>query len=114
VLDEGDRLVGDYPSVAAFHRAIRVEGAQHLHLAERIESTLAELRNAIADIIAQGEREGVLGQGVDVESASNAIYSLVRGLTEHAAMSPTDDFHATSRGLKQLIRGTLFDYDKLA
>jgi AcrR family transcriptional regulator len=113
VLDEGDRLMHDYPFVPAFHRAIRVESAQHLHLAEKIESTLATLRNAIADIIAQGEHEGALGPDVDVESASNAIFSLVRGLTEHAATVP-DDYHATSRALKQLIRGTLFDYNKLS
>jgi hypothetical protein len=106
-------LVRDYPFLTAFHRAIRVESAQHLHLAEKIESTLATLRNAIADIIAQGAQEGALGPEVDVESASNAIFSLVRGLTEHAAMAP-DDYHTTSRALKQLIRGTLFDYSKLA
>ena len=48
------------------------------------------------------------------DSAANAIYTMFRGLNEYAATTPsTEDYHATVTGLKQLVRGGLFDYTKL-
>lgn len=114
VLDESDQLMRDYPYASAFDRAIRVESAQHLHLAEISESIFAALRDIVVDIMKQASAEGTLGADVDVESASNAIYALIQGLNEHAATAPPGDYHAAVRALKLLISGQLFDYAKLS
>ncbi|HSA48592.1 MAG TPA: TetR/AcrR family transcriptional regulator [Yinghuangia sp.] len=114
VFDEGDQLMRDYPFAVAFDRAIRVESPEHLHLAEDSDTIFNALRAVIVDIIEQAADEGVLGTETDSENASNAIYVVMRGLYEHAATAPLDDYHATVGALKMLIRGTLFDYKRLA
>lgn len=114
VFDESDQLMREYPFAAAFDRAIRVESAEHLHLAESSDTIFTALRDLVVDILEQARREGALGAEADVESASNAIYALMRGLYDHAATAPHADYHATVRALKLLIRGRLFDYTKLA
>ncbi|UGQ09696.1 TetR/AcrR family transcriptional regulator [Yinghuangia sp. ASG 101] len=108
VLDEGDRLMRDYPHAVAFDRALRVESPEHLHLAEDSDTIFNALRAVITGIVDQARREGVLTAGTDVDSAANAIYAVMYGLYEHAATAPPDDYHATVGALKKLIRGTLF------
>ena len=114
VFDESEQVLRDYPLAVAFDRAIRVESPQHLHLAENSDSLFTTLRNLIREILEQALREKVLGPSVGVDSAANAIYTMFRGLNEYAATTPsTEDYHATVSGLKQLVRGGLFDYTKL-
>lgn len=113
VLDEGDHLLRDYPYAVAFDRAIRAEGAQHLHLAENSDTIFAALRDLIVEIIAQADEEQALGPGVDVDSAADAIYALLIGLNEHAANTAGDGYHSASQASKLLISGALFDYTKL-
>lgn len=109
VLDEGDRLMRDYPHAVAFDRAIRVESPEHLHLAADSDSIFNALRAVITGIVDRAHRDGVLGPGADVASAANAVYAVMYGLYEHAATAPPDEYHATVGALKMLIRGTLFD-----
>ncbi|MET7767201.1 TetR/AcrR family transcriptional regulator [Nocardia sp. NPDC005366] len=113
VLDEGERLMRDYPYAAAFDRAIRAESAQHLHLAENSETIFNTLRDLIVDIVEQARQEGALGAQATVDDAADAIYVLLRGLNEHAIATP-ESYHTTVRALKLLLSGTLFDYAKLA
>ncbi|MFZ2174046.1 MAG: TetR/AcrR family transcriptional regulator [Rhodococcus sp. (in: high G+C Gram-positive bacteria)] len=113
VFDEGGQLMSDYPFAAAFDRAIRVESAEHLHLGENSDTIFSTLRGVVVGIVEQAHREGVLGAGVDVEGAANAIYAIMRGLNEYAATAAPDDYKGTLRALKSLIQGTLFDYARL-
>ena len=98
----------EYPLLAAFDRAIRAESTQHLNLAENADTLFTSLRAVFTDIIEQAQREGALQPGVDVEGASTAMFVLLRGLTDYAATSTVDEYHATVVALKQLISGNLF------
>ncbi len=107
VLDESVRVMQDYPLAVAFDRAIRAESPQHLHLAENSDTRFVALRNLIRDILSQGAREKMLGRGVDVESAANAVYMIFRGgLNEYAASAPPpEEYHATVAALKKTATG---------
>lgn len=108
VLDECDQMMREYPLIAAFDRAIRVESTQHLHLAENADTMFTTLRDVLVDILAQAESDQALRSGVEVDSAATAIFVVLRGLTDYAATAPADEYHATVVALKQLISGTLF------
>jgi AcrR family transcriptional regulator len=114
VLDEADQILRDYPFAVAFDRAIRVESPEQLHLAEDSDTIFTALRDVIVDIMEQARQENALGAEADVASASDAIYVVMRGLYEHAAAASPDEYHNTVRALKLLIRGTLFNYARLA
>ncbi len=115
VLDESVRVMRDYPLAVAFDRAIRAESPAELHLAENSDTRFVALRGLIRDILEQGANDKVLGAGVDIDSAANAVYMIFRGLNEYAASTPpADEYHATVAGLKKLLRGQLFDYDRLS
>ena len=46
---------------------------------------------------------------------TSLVYLIFRGLNEYAASTPpADEYHATVGGLKKLLRGQLFDYDRLS
>lgn len=114
VLDESTRVVRDYPLAVAFDRAIRAESPPELHLAEESDTIFGAFGDLIREILQQGVREKTLGPGVDVNGAVGAVYVVFRGLNEYAGSAPSaDDFQATVTGLKQLLRGQLFDYAKL-
>lgn len=109
VLDESVRVMQDYPLAVAFDRAIRAESPPDLHLAENSEMLFVALRDLIREILRQGDQEKVLGSGVDVESAANAVYTIFRGLNDYAASTPPpSEYHATVTALKQLLVGRLF------
>jgi AcrR family transcriptional regulator len=108
VLDECDQMMREYPLIAAFDRAIRVESTQHLHLAENADTMFTTLRGVLVDIIEQAAGKGALRPGMDVNSAATALFVVLRGLTDYAATAPTDEYHATVVALKQLVSGTLF------
>jgi AcrR family transcriptional regulator len=109
LLDETDQLMREAPHIAAFERAIRVESTHHLDLAAIGESAFQALHNLITENIEEAAREGSLGPDADVQGASNAVYAMMRGLSEHGATAPADEYHATLRAMKLLIRGTLFN-----
>ncbi len=108
VLDESDRLMREYPYLAAFERAIRAESTAFVRRTRPDGIEFAVLREVIADIVEDGRREGSLAGGVDVTGTVNAIYALARGLTEQAATLAPASYHSALRSAKQLIRGTLF------
>ncbi len=107
VLDESDRLMREYPHLAAFERAIRAESASYLRRGDPDRVGFKVLRDIIADIVGDAMRRGRLAGDGDPAAVVNAIYALTRGLTEQAANLPPEDYHATLRSAKQLIRGTL-------
>jgi AcrR family transcriptional regulator len=113
VLDECDQMMRDHPFIAAFDRAIRVEGPPHLRVAQDRETMFTVLRNVLLGIIEDAAAAGTLSPQTDPHSAANAIYVLMRGLVEYGATAPAEQYHATVRALKLLIRGALFDYDTI-
>lgn len=108
VLDESDQLMREYPYLAAFERAIRAENAAFVRRRHPDHIEFAVLRDIIADIVEDGQREGALARNIDVTGTVNAIYALTRGLTEQAATLPPASYHSALRSAKQLIRGTVF------
>jgi AcrR family transcriptional regulator len=110
VLDESDRLMREYPYAAAFDRAIRVESAQQPDLVADSDTVFQALREVIAGIVEDARRDGALAAEIDVRSAVNAVYALLLGLYEQAATAPPEDYHATLRAAKAMLRGALFDW----
>lgn len=108
VLDESDRLMREYPHLAAFERAIRAEGAAYLRRGDPERVGFKALHAIISDIVEDARQRGTLAADSDSAATVNAIYALTRGLTEQAANLQPQAYHATLRSAKQLIRGTLF------
>jgi AcrR family transcriptional regulator len=96
VLDELDRLLREYPHLAAFERAMRGHAG------------LKRLRDTIDEIVRDARARGALPPGTDPGAAVNAIYALARGLTDRAANLTPEAYAATLDSAKELIRGTLF------
>ncbi|MBW0014421.1 TetR/AcrR family transcriptional regulator [Mycobacterium sp.] len=107
VLDELDRLMREYPDLAAFDRAMRAESRAHRR-GRRGYPGLKALRQTIDGIIDDARARGTLPPGTNPAAAVNAIYALTRGLTEQAANLTPESYAATLRSAKELIRGTLF------
>ena len=108
VLDEADRLIREYPHLAAFERAIRAESAAYLRRGDLNRVGFKALRDIIADIVDDAVQRGGLAADSDPAGTVHAIYALTRGLTEQAAILAPDAYHATLQSAKKLIRGTLF------
>ena len=108
VLDELDRLMREYPYLAAFDRAMRTESTSHPRSGGATHPGLKALRDIINDIIEDARAGGALPADANPGAAVNAIYALARGLTERAAKLPPDAYAATLASAKKLIRGTLF------
>ncbi|MGX6511780.1 TetR/AcrR family transcriptional regulator [Rhodococcus sp. SJ-2] len=111
VLDEGATLLDENPYSVAFDRALRVESAEHLHLGEDSELIFTSLRNVIAGIIEQAAREGALN--TDTAGATDAIFTVLRGLHDHAATATPEQYQATHHAIRLMIQGTLFDYSRV-
>lgn len=109
VLDEADRLMREYPHLAAFERAIRAESAAYLRSSDPTRTGFEPLRDIINDIVEAAQSQGSLAADTDVAGTVDALYALTRGLTEQAANLAPQAYHATLRAAKQLIRGTLFE-----
>ncbi len=107
LLDEADRLMREYPYLAAFERATRAESAAHLRSGNVDRVGFQALRDIIRDIVADARREGALSPKVDPPAAVDAIYALTHGLTEQAASLSPRAYHAALTSAKRLIRGTL-------
>jgi AcrR family transcriptional regulator len=108
VLDESDRLMREFPHLAAFERAIRAESASYLRRGDPDRVGFKVLRDIIADIVGDAAQRGGLAAGADRTATVEAIYALTRGLTEQAANLEPEAYQATLRSAKRLIRGTLF------
>lgn len=106
VFDECDQMMRDYPLISAFDRAIRADG--HPQLTESLDKMFSTLRVVLLDIVKQAQQSGALTHGLDVESAANAVFIVLRGLNDHAATSAPEDYHATVEALKRMVNGTLF------
>jgi AcrR family transcriptional regulator len=113
VLDEADAVLSDFPFAVAFDRAIRVEGGELADLVQSSDSIFGAVYATVAAIIEQARDEGLLGPEADADAASMAVFAVLRGLYEQAAVASPEDYHATVRALKLLIGGRLFDYGKL-
>ena len=108
VLDELDRLMREYPHLAAFDRAMRAESIAHPRSGREPHAGLKALRDIINEIIQDAQGRGALPPGTDPDAAVNAIHALARGLTERAANLTPAAYAATLGSAKELIRGTLF------
>jgi AcrR family transcriptional regulator len=108
VLDEADRLMREYPRLAAFDRAMRAESTAHPRGGGPRYPGLKVLRDTINDVIEDARASGALSPDTDPAAAINAIYALTRGLTERAANLAPEAYAATLGSAKELIRGTLF------
>lgn len=108
VLDELDRLLREYPHLAAFDRAMRAESTGHPRNGGARHTGLKAVRDIINDIIQDAQARQELAPGTDPGAAVNAIYALARGLTDRAASLTTEAYVATLDAAKELIRGTLF------
>ncbi|MEY8018679.1 TetR/AcrR family transcriptional regulator [Mycobacterium servetii] len=107
VLEESDRLMREYPDLAAFERAIRAETAV-AGAARPPHAGLQALRAVIGEIIEDARARGSLPADTDPGAAVDALYALTRGLTERAASLAPAPYAATLAAAKGLIRGTLF------
>ena len=112
LFDESDRLLREYPHLAAFERAIRAESGTHLHSGGPKYPGLKVLHDIIGDIVAEARAKDALSRDTEPAAAVNAIYALTRGLMEQAASLPPKTYRTTLRSAKQLIRGTLFAQPK--
>jgi AcrR family transcriptional regulator len=108
VLDEMDRLMHEYPYLAAFDRAMRAESTARPRGGRARRPGLKALRDIIDEIIEDARARQALPRATDPRAAVNAIYALTRGLTERAANVTPDAYAATVGSAKELIRGTLF------
>ncbi|MGZ4576207.1 MAG: TetR/AcrR family transcriptional regulator [Mycobacterium sp.] len=108
VLDEADRLMREYPYLAAFERAIRAESAAYLRTGDPSRTEFKPLRDIISGIVEDARAQGALAADIDGAGTVDALYALTRGLTEQAANLAPQAYHATLNAAKQLIRGTLF------
>src|SRR5262249_3366009 len=108
VLDESDRLMREYPYLAAFDRAMRAESTAHARSGRPRYPGLKALRDTINDIIEDARARGALPPDTNPGAAVNAIYALTRGLTEQAANLAPEAYAATLGSAKELIRGSLF------
>jgi AcrR family transcriptional regulator len=108
VLDELDRLMREYPYMAAFDRAMRAESTAHPGSGRARRTGLKALHDIIDDVIQEARTRGELPPDTDSDAAVNAVYALARGLTERAANLTPKAYAATLGSAKELIRGTLF------
>jgi AcrR family transcriptional regulator len=108
VLDESKELIRDYPYLAAFLRAIRVESTAQLRRGYTKYPGSKALRDVVTEIVEDARAQGSLSTDTDAGAAVEAICALTRGLSEQAASLSPEAYDATLGSAKQLIRGTLF------
>ncbi|ORB84902.1 TetR family transcriptional regulator [Mycobacterium kansasii] len=108
VLDESTRLIHDYPHLAAFLRAVRLEDNARLSRGAPKYPGSRALRDVVSEIVADADGQGVLSPDTGPAGAVEAICALTRGLSEQAARLAPEAYAATLGSAKRLIRGTLF------
>jgi AcrR family transcriptional regulator len=103
VLDESQRLIADYPYLAAFLRAVRAgDAARSRHPESKA------LRDVVAEIVADAQTHATLSPQADPVAVVETICALTRGLSERAASLSPEAYEATLGSAKKLIRGSLF------
>lgn len=103
LLDESDRLMREFPYLAAFERAMRAESGGDDRAGVQV------IRVLIAEIIDDARTAGSLAADVDADSVVDVLFALARGLTEQTTTeSRTHSHGATLATAKRMIRGTLF------
>lgn len=109
VLDESGRLMREYPDLAAFEWAIRAENSLGVQSADARAVGFQAMRDIIKGIIDAYPRRA-RDRHKDRDATVEAIYALVYGLTELAAVASPDVYQNALKTAKQLIRGRLFEH----
>lgn len=109
VLDASKQLLHDYPHLAAFLRAIRVESYARTSRGGPKYPGSKALRDVVSEIVEDARGQGMLFAATEARAAVEAICALTRGLSEQAATLPPDAYEATLSSAKKLIRGTVFE-----
>lgn len=107
VLDEADRVLREYPYLAAFDRAIRAESAAARRGGDPLRTGFSPLRAVFAEIVQDARAQQALTADSDAAGIVDALDALGRGLIERAAHLAPHAFHAALTAAKQLIAGTL-------
>jgi AcrR family transcriptional regulator len=108
LLEESDRMIREFPHIAAFDYAIRLESPRWLNLQEASVTLYQTVLNLIGEIVASAHADGTLNEDIDVDDATKAVFALIRGLSELAATNSEEDQHRTLAAAQALIRGALF------
>jgi len=108
VLDESQRLIADYPYLAAFFRAVRAGSTIRSRRESPQRPESRALRDVVTEIIADARAQGTLSPATDPAAVVEAICALTRGLSERAASLSPQAYVATLHSAKKLIRGSLF------
>lgn len=111
VIDQGARIVNDYPHAVAFDRAVRAPGTDKAVLSEISDSIFASLRGIVESAILQARENGELSPDVTAEGATNAVFAIMRGLYDDAGLTTARDFRDTVRALQLLLQGRLIQAD---
>jgi AcrR family transcriptional regulator len=108
VLDESQRLIADYPYLAAFFRAVRAGSTTRSRRESPQHPESKALRDVVTEIVADARAQGTLSPETDRAAVVEAICALTRGLSERAASLSPEAYEATLGSAKNLIRGSLF------
>ena len=108
VLDESQRLIRDYPYLAAFLRAVRAGSTGPSRRESPRHPESKALRDAVTEIVADARRHGALSPDTEPAAVVEAICALTRGLSERAASLSPAAYEVTLDSAKKLIRGSLF------
>lgn len=108
VLDESKRLVHDYPHLATFLRAIRIESTAQLQRGDPKYPGSKALRDVVTEIVEDARAQGLLSADTGAGAAVEAVCALTRGLSEQAASLSPEAYDATLDSVKRLLSGTLF------
>jgi AcrR family transcriptional regulator len=103
LLDESDRLMREFPYLAAFERAMRAESG-----GDADKAGVQVIRVLIAEIIDDARTAGTLAPDVEPDAVVDVLFALARGLTEQTTRSGKHPRRDTLATAKRLIRGTLF------
>ena len=106
VIDEGSRIIQDYPYAIPFDRSIRSPGVDDAALPQISESIFATLSHIVEGVIQQAHRNGELNPTVTAAGATNAVFAVLRGLYDSGLSSPKE-FHETVQAIRLLMRGSL-------
>jgi AcrR family transcriptional regulator len=108
VLDESQRLIRDYPYLAAFLRAVRAGSTRPSRRESLPHPESKALRDVVTEIVADARRQGALSPDTEPAAVVETICALTRGLSERAASLSPQAYEATLGSAKKLIRGSLF------
>lgn len=111
LLDESEKLLQDYPDLAAFEWAIRSRAEAGVDpgvaAKEPGHPDFRALREIIRDIIDDAVQRGDFDASFEPQATQDVIYALFQGLTEFGASSSTEAHRAALRTAKRLVSGEL-------